>query len=60
MPTDRKYNVDRQLWEIMNVVDDTLELFRDIRLFLALGEEFQTIIDFINPLFDPLQTVGKY
>jgi hypothetical protein len=60
MPTDRKYNVDRQLWEIMNVVDDTLELFRDIRLFLALGEEFQTIIDFINPPFDPLQTVGKY
>jgi hypothetical protein len=44
----------------MNVVDDTLELFRDIRLFLALGEEFQTIIDFINPPFDPLQTVGKY
>ena len=60
MPTDRKYNVDRQLWEIMNVVDDTLELFRDIRLFLALGEEFQTIIDFINPPFDPLQTIGKY
>jgi hypothetical protein len=60
MPTDRKYNVDRQLWEIMNVVDDTLELFRDIRLFLALGEEFQTIIDFINPPFNPLQTIGKY
>jgi hypothetical protein len=60
MPLDQKYNVDRQLLEIMNVVDDTLEFLRDIKLFLILGEEFQTIIDYINPPFDSLKTFGKY
>ena len=60
MPNDRKYNVDRQLWEIMNVVDDALEFFRDIKLALDLGEEFPTIIAFINQPFDPYKTIGKY
>jgi hypothetical protein len=53
--TDQKYNVDRQLLEIMNATDDALELLWDIRLFLDLGEDFQAIIAFLNPPLDPLQ-----
>ena len=57
MPYDREYNVDRQLWKIMNVVDDALELFQDIKLALELGEDFQTIIALIDPPFDPFKTI---
>jgi len=53
MPNDRQCNVDRQLLEIMNVVDDALEFFRDIKLALDLGEDFPTIIAIINPPFEP-------
>jgi hypothetical protein len=57
MPQDRKYNVDRQLWKIMNVVDDALEFFHDIKLALELKEDFQTIIALIDPPFDPYKTI---
>jgi hypothetical protein len=60
MPNDRKYNVDRQLLEIMNVVDDAMVFFRDIKLALILEEEFSTIIALIDPPFDPYKTIGKY
>ena len=60
MPTDQKYNVDRQLLKIMNVVDDALEFFWDIRTALNLGDDFQTIIAHIKLPFDPFKTVGKH
>ena len=60
LPVDQKYNVDRELRKIMEAVDDAMELFMYIRLALALGEDYPTIIAFINPPFDPLRTIGKY
>ena len=60
LPTDRKYNVDRELRKIKKAVDDAMELFIYIKLALALGEDFQTIIDFIDPPFDLFKTIRKY
>ena len=60
MPGDRKYNVDRELWKIMNATDDALEFLWDIRLALELGEDLQTIISFIKQPFDSLETLGKH
>ena len=60
LPTDWKYNVDRELRKIKEVVDDAMDLFIYIKLALALGEDFQTIIDFIDPPFDLFKTIGKY
>jgi hypothetical protein len=60
MPNDRQCNVDRQLLDIMNVVDDALEFFHDIKLALDLGEDFQTIIALINPPLDPHKTIGTH
>jgi hypothetical protein len=60
MPSDRQYNMDRQLLEIMNVVKDILEYFGDIKFVLDLGEDFPTILSVIDPPFNPLKTIGKY
>jgi hypothetical protein len=60
LPMDRKYNVDRQLWKIMDAVDDAIDFFWDIKLLLDLGEEWDKIIRYIDPPFDPFKTIGKY
>ena len=52
--------MDQELRKIKEVVDDTMELFMYIKLALALGEEFPTIIALINPPFNPLKTIEKY
>ena len=52
--------MNQELEEIKEVVDDVMELFMYIKLALALGEEFPTIIALVNPPFDPLKTLGKY
>ena len=47
-PIDRMYNVEEELKKIKNEVEDTMALFWDIRLFLDLGEELETILAFIT------------
>jgi len=41
---------------IMDAADDAFEFFWDIRLFLELGEDWQDIIRYIDPPFNPLKT----
>ena len=57
---DQKYNVEKEHKKITEAVEDALEFFMYIKLALALGEEFTTIITLINPPFNPLKTFGKY
>ena len=57
---DQKYNMEQEFGKIKEAVDDAMELFMYIKLALALGEEFPTIIALINPPFNPLKTIGKY
>ena len=42
------YNVEEELKKIKNEVEDTMVLFWDIRLFLDLGEDLETILAFIT------------
>ena len=47
-PIDQMYNVEEEIKKIKNEVEDTMALFWDIRLFLDLGEDLETILAFIT------------
>ena len=52
--------MEKEHKKITETVEDAMEFFMYIKLALALGEGFTTIITLINPPFDSLKTIGKY
>jgi hypothetical protein len=50
-------NVDRELFECLEVLYEILIVLEDIRKDLRNGK---TITQILHPPFDPLKTIGKY
>ena len=57
MTIDPKYNVEHELAVALDLMYKVFIELWDIRLDL---EEGRSIMDILNPPFNPLRTVGKY
>ena len=54
---DRKYNLEEETVNVLEIVYEILIELWDIRLDL---ENEQSITEILHPSFDPFKTIGKY